>query len=338
MVRGLRRLGEAWVARHGIQVVGGQMLLVVTGAITVLTLPLFHPDAAAWLTVGIVSEAMLVVLVVSEFLPWRRLPRRFALIFPTSVALALAAIGLETTNIASAYAGLFILCFTHIGLTQRPWTSVAAVPVGILAWICTYGGWHPQLIPRLLIAVLIWALLGELLAQLMRRQRVLSRQLRRAAHTDSLTGIANRRDLTLRLSRVVVGDVIILVDLDHFKQLNDSHGHAVGDRVLADFGQALRAALREQDYPARYGGEEFAIHLPATSLEGAGTVLERLRHHWSLLQPEVTFSAGVVRCTPERDAIAALAAADSCLYAAKAAGRNTDRYEQSALATPPHAG
>ena len=148
--------------------------------------------------------------------------------------------------------------------------------------------------------------------------------MRQLAHVDTLTSLANRRDLDLRLTETGTGDSVVLVDLDHFKLLNDTFGHAAGDAVLAEFGLVIRATLRQNDYAARYGGEEFALVLPTTSEAEAAVTLGRLRQSWAILRPEITFSSGIVQWSAERTLAETLRVADEALYAAKESGRNRD--------------
>ena len=102
--------------------------------------------------------------------------------------------------------------------------------------------------------------------------------------TDPLTGLPNRREFNDRLEERMSAwnrrkEVfsLLMLDVDHFKKLNDQHGHLAGDQVLAAIGRALRAAIRREDAVARYGGEEFAILLPNTSLEQATPVAQNVR-------------------------------------------------------------
>ncbi len=189
-----------------------------------------------------------------------------------------------------------MLCFAYTGLTQPARTSLALVPPAAAAYVAAMGGWSTALGVRLLIVTSVWVLLSQLLAALTSRQQALAEALRTAALTDPLTGLANRRDLQLRLAELAPGDTVALLDLDHFKQLNDTLGHAAGDRVLAEFGLLLRAGLRDSDYSARYGGEEFTVLLPRTPIGQAQAALTRLRARWQVLHPDVTFSAGLVTC------------------------------------------
>jgi diguanylate cyclase (GGDEF)-like protein len=155
------------------------------------------------------------------------------------------------------------------------------------------------------------------------------------AATDPLTGLANRRALNDTIKRMLAqaartgGSLsAIALDLDHFKQINDRHGHDRGDEVLAAAGAALTATLRVSDFVARAGGEEFVVLLPDTGLDGAVVVAENLRAALQALavpglDGPVTGSFGVAvypEDAPDADEL--LRRADRALYAAKANGRN----------------
>ncbi len=135
---------------------------------------------------------------------------------------------------------------------------------------------------------------------------------------DPLTGVHNKRIIGRLLGRLHPDDTVVVIDLDLFKEVNDTHGHLAGDEVLRRFGAALRGTLRASDRAGRYGGEEFVV-----VLSGSDPVpfLRRLRHEWEATRPyPVTFSAGY--STPGLPASRALLAADRALYRAKGAGRN----------------
>ncbi len=157
------------------------------------------------------------------------------------------------------------------------------------------------------------------------------------AKTDSLTALANRRsfdeELALewrRCERIGGTLSLILVDIDNFKQVNDTHGHQVGDAVLRKVGEVLGGRVRQLDFAARYGGEEFAVLLPETDVEGARTLAERLREdvvgaHVSLPSGDdlgVTASFGVADKNGFDRAEDMIAAADRALYDAKNRGKN----------------
>jgi diguanylate cyclase (GGDEF)-like protein len=165
------------------------------------------------------------------------------------------------------------------------------------------------------------------------------------ATTDCLTGLVNRRaffeqaesarTLALRLRKPIA---LLMLDIDHFKQLNDRFGHATGDEALALFADAARATLREHDIMGRLGGEEFALALPGTDMDGAMLAAERLRLAvtetalvTSGAQYTMTVSVGVVVIEPNEPLTAALARADHALYAAKSLGRNRVEAGQQVL-------
>jgi diguanylate cyclase (GGDEF)-like protein len=144
-------------------------------------------------------------------------------------------------------------------------------------------------------------------------------RLAETASTDVLTSLPNRRMIERALGRLVDGDTVIMMDLDHFKQINDVLGHAAGDEVLRAFGKVLRETVRGRDIVGRYGGEEFVLIL--SHAVGATTLLERLRTQWLEVRPfPVTFSAGIARSGGDADETMRLA--DEALYAAKAVGRD----------------
>ena len=138
------------------------------------------------------------------------------------------------------------------------------------------------------------------------------------ASVDSLTGLANRRMLSRALGRLRPGDTVIMIDLDHFKAINDTLGHQEGDRVLRILGQTLTANVRAADRVGRYGGEEFVVIASESQPE---PFLTRLRLEWEKTRPyPITFSAGIAPARP--DPRRALEAADRAMYRAKASGRD----------------
>ncbi|MDQ2101618.1 sensor domain-containing diguanylate cyclase [Azospirillum isscasi] len=162
-------------------------------------------------------------------------------------------------------------------------------------------------------------------------------RLRQLSITDSLTGTSNRRHFVeaaeqelARVRRYGRPASLLMLDIDHFKSINDTHGHAVGDEALRAFTAACRGLLRENDLLGRTGGEEFAILLPETDVAGARMVAERIRRRTAELAVPAgaetvrfTVSIGVACCAAgTRGVDAMLSSADEALYRAKAAGRN----------------
>jgi two-component system cell cycle response regulator len=165
-------------------------------------------------------------------------------------------------------------------------------------------------------------------------------ELARLARRDPLTGLPNRRALeeelareTARAARAGTPLSAVALDVDRFKLVNDAHGHAAGDAVLAEIAARAAAALRAGDLLARIGGEEFAALLPGADLDHAAEVAERIRARVAAGPVEaagralaVTVSLGCAALAPGEDGRALLARADERLYAAKRAGR--DRVER----------
>lgn len=164
-------------------------------------------------------------------------------------------------------------------------------------------------------------------------QRKLRLRLRALADQDSLTGLLNRRGMERRLDelssllrRKEMVVTLALLDIDHFKQVNDEYGHDVGDTVLRELSEKLSQVFRDSDYLARWGGEEFLVALTDTDVDSASSVLERLRREIAGLKelsvPSLTLSMGAAEWRPELDLAAALKQADVALYEAKKTGRN----------------
>lgn len=143
------------------------------------------------------------------------------------------------------------------------------------------------------------------------------------ADIDPLTGLANRRASGRALGRVGPGDVVVLIDLDRFKQLNDTLGHDDGDRVLKEFGAVLRDGIRQQDHAGRHGGDEFLLVLAGASVDDARALCERVRLEWRRRRPHaIGFSAGIASVQPGTNPITV---ADRALYRAKELGRDRDQ-------------
>lgn len=176
----------------------------------------------------------------------------------------------------------------------------------------------------------------------------LIRRLENLSSTDQLTGMFNRRFVMERLHeeharflRSGQTFAVIMMDLDHFKNINDTYGHAAGDAVLREVAQRLRQSVRSTDTLARMGGEEFVLLLPMNDIDGALVHAGRIRK--CIANTPVTTESGDIAVTvslgvaevlqPDRDAEAVVSRADAALYRAKAAGRN--RAEAAPRATMP---
>ncbi|WP_027896594.1 GGDEF domain-containing protein [Zestomonas thermotolerans] len=200
-----------------------------------------------------------------------------------------------------------------------------------------------------LLLVLVWLSLFssyvQSLRQRMRKRRFalqahqdtlrnMMRQLEAQVATDELTGLFNRRHF-LRLAERALEELdagrqhgLALIDLDHFKQINDHHGHAGGDRVLQTFAAVARARLRDGDILARYGGEEFVLLLPDADADRVASCCERLREAFASAEPvgvaveRLSLSVGMPLLRAGDQLDEALHRADQALYRAKRNGRN----------------
>jgi diguanylate cyclase (GGDEF)-like protein len=163
----------------------------------------------------------------------------------------------------------------------------------------------------------------------MREAVLAERRLRVDSRTDALTGVANRRALTAWECRTRFA--ALMIDLDHFKLINDAHGHSVGDEVLRAVANAIAHQIRGKDLVVRYGGDEFLVMLSGADYEVAGMVAERIRRAVARLRVQpgepdggVTLSIGVASGMGRSDEVTKLA--DKALYVAKADGRNAVRF------------
>ena len=197
---------------------------------------------------------------------------------------------------------------------------------------------------RFTVAVLaLGGLVIGLLAWMLIANRRYHRQLLRLADQDSLTGLPNRRrtaeKATIALSSAAASFrrvTIALIDLDHFKSINDKYGHAVGDYVLKEFARLASGALRASDTLGRWGGEEFLLILPDAELDCAVGTIHRIRSATAHMElPEVarglhvSFSAGLATRTQAVQSLdEVIAAADVALYEAKKGGRNLVRLDR----------
>lgn len=164
-------------------------------------------------------------------------------------------------------------------------------------------------------------------------QEQLKRELEQAALRDPLTGLWNRRHMMVQLEQALLGkraqDIafcLILLDVDHFKLVNDNHGHQAGDHLLMQLAHTLASRLRESDTLCRWGGEEFLLLLPATGLESALQLADTLRQTVAAMAheglPGITISQGVVQHQPGESLHGLVSRVDGALYQAKHAGRN----------------
>lgn len=245
--------------------------------------------------------------------------------FPTLIVLYVIAYLIFDTN-----TGLRASLLLYVGSSAL--VFVAAVSDGLAGLGETEISWLAQ----------TYAFMGAVIALLyatafaksqLSRERALAEAMSHLALTDQLTGVSNRRKLYMDLQHEISAAnrhdhplSVILFDLDHFKLINDAHGHDCGDDVLRQVVRTILPLLRKIDHFGRWGGEEFILVVPKTDLEQAEILAERLRHAVSgiRLEPsdEITASFGIARHLPEDTPESLIKRADEALYRAKASGRN----------------
>jgi diguanylate cyclase len=229
---------------------------------------------------------------------------------------------------------------------QITW-ALLSLALGVSLWVVRdrIGIAHSSFAEWLLLCLVIMLALARFLkinAEISRLRMSLqekNRELVRLASRDDLTGLWNRREFMRLLQehaagaeRHGVGFMIAVLDVDHFKRVNDRFGHVVGDAVLKELAMQLDSTRRATDILARYGGEEFVLLLPAADAHAAEITLERMRarlplHDWSTIAHDlrVTISAGIAAKRSGESILQLLSRADAALYQAKNAGRNCIR-------------
>jgi diguanylate cyclase (GGDEF)-like protein len=230
-------------------------------------------------------------------------------------------VGVERSgSYSSTHGGQF---FVTAGIAGTPWRIVVVVPEAQLyisvdeaskwlAWVALAG---------LAVAGLLINMMGMRLVHSRKRLATLNADLERLARVDVLAALSAARRHQSSLA-------ILLIDIDHFKRVNDTRGHQAGDAVLTATGHALERALRTEDSVGRWGGEEFLAVLPNTDAEGALVIAERLRAHAAKPGPgsahprdAITVTIGAA-CWQSGGMDELISRADHALYAGKSAGRN----------------
>jgi diguanylate cyclase (GGDEF)-like protein len=238
-----------------------------------------------------------------------------------------------------------VLIGPYLSLDRRDLLKLFALPAVGVALILMFGKLERFAVVNstvfLLLAVLVSFILARVFETAHRKTFLLEQQLKLEARTDGLTGLANRRAMEatatreLKLARRDGRDVAVaLLDIDHFKRVNDRFGHEAGDKVLQSMAAAIKACMRETDFVARWGGEEFLVLLPGADTAAAVQLAERIRVSLSDTTHDVpglgtvTMSAGVAAMSGAcEDATTTrwtnmVRLADAALYRAKAEGRN----------------
>lgn len=316
---------------------------------------------ASWLAVIIWAPLALAVNLftwLGLMFSWTRSWRDPALTMPqiawaiTSCAVVYAMLGPVRGATLPMFALAFLFAIFALPARTVGWLTLWAL--GLFAVVMlTMSQWQPQRYPPLEEAILFGVLLlavpsmallamrmSELRAQLGRQKSELEQALQRIRQTaerDELTGLFNRRrvgdELQAQLARAQRNEArfaVAMVDMDHFKHINDGHGHASGDIVLRRFARVASTSLRDVDVVGRWGGEEFLMILSGVDGNGAVEAVERLRRAVAALEVELpggacirlTVSIGVACWKGDESIELLISRADRALYDAKSAGRN----------------
>ncbi len=324
--------GLAGIAPQAVVVVGGNMAYGVALALMLLALRRFQGlDVALWLGLVPVLLVGCVYMALQEH--YRLRIGIGSLVFLAQIGLVLQA--LLDKRQAQHGRGRFILLGAFVALGLMLLMRAAAAGIG---WIdegkpVQNGHWLAFLLLVALCAVVSITL--GFVYMTMERAELRNFEL---AMKDMLTGLSNRRAISDQLHMAVSlaqrqGQFlsVLMLDIDHFKRINDSYGHQAGDVVLSGVAQTLASRLRVQDQIGRFGGEEFLVILPDTALEGALTLAEALRAavestptQWGAHAIQATISIGVRggAITGADTADNLVGAADAAMYRAKQSGRN----------------
>jgi diguanylate cyclase (GGDEF)-like protein len=310
----------------------GVVMFVLGSATLLATLPMPDPNTSDHPAIKIIAAlSILGAGFVWLFRPGRRWVSRIAVTYGILLVSALMAVTRPIE--ATPFFYLWPMVFSAYFCSRREVLADLAlmwVTLGLALFIWSHDPMKLAMFVAAGVSVTLTTLVVKLLADHV--SAVIS-QLVRAADTDYLTGLRNRRAFDIefhrqcdRALRSGVPLALATFDLDHFKQINDRHGHAAGDRVLCDFAALLERELRGGDTLARVGGEEFAVVLFGVGLEDGVAFAERigreLGERAGAEGPALSASAGVAALSErQRTPESLLLAADRALYAAKDAGR-----------------
>jgi diguanylate cyclase (GGDEF)-like protein len=284
---------------------------------------------------GTILVANLIVLISGGLLLTRiasRLTGYRSLVIPTlglGVCAACDANGLLTPIALGVY---FIAVFLWIGLWHPPGTAVRFTPIALAAYLLPGLSNLPGqrgTLASVVLVIGVCIVVAEVVSRQVRAVRHAQSEqaealnaLAKAARTDDLTGLGNRRLGNQLLDRLTDRDAIVILDVDHFKAVNDRHGHSCGDQLLQDLGAFLTRQVPQPETVARMGGEEFMVVISDSSAAQAVHLAGQLVARWRSTQPLATISAGVAIHSHGTSPSHTYAKADVALYQAKTAGRD----------------
>jgi diguanylate cyclase (GGDEF)-like protein len=291
------------------------LLFAVAGLLAIVNAWIVAP-AGQRIDFTLLGTLDLVIAAAIAAAPWHRWPRRALLAIPLLALLTVDLFAIVGELEPWVYSVFFVVLAIWIGVALPRYSTLAIAPAFALAYVAPLDATTAKTTVGLVVPIVV--VLGELVAHVVHH-------LREASIVDELTGIGNRRHGMAALQRLRPGDGVMLLDLDRFKEVNDRHGHAAGDAVLASFGALLRRSMRGADAIARHGGEEFLVIVSQAGSE-ARSVADRLLDDWRATDPRTTISAGVTLHRRGESPEDALARADQALYEAKRRGRDRIQY------------
>ena len=226
----------------------------------------------------------------------------------------------------------FVSIFLWIGQWHRPGTAIRFAPVAFVAYLVPYRLGAPNTgasQAAVVLVVGVSVVVAEIIARQARSvQRAQARQdealdaLATASRTDDLTGVGNRRLGNQLLECLTPLDVVIVIDVDHFKAINDRYGHSRGDQLLQDLGAFLRSQIEHSEAAARMGGEEFLLVVKQAGPVYGTAFAQHLVDTWRSRAPLTTISAGVAVHLSGHSPSDTYAQADKAMYQAKTSGRD----------------
>jgi diguanylate cyclase (GGDEF)-like protein len=324
---------------------GGQAgaLFVLAGSVGLVNVALPGPTGYNRPLVSAINVVGIAVGLIAWFAPWSRWSPRTTLVL---VPVALGLVGLSDAyggTPAALYGVYFVVVFAWIGMWHAPGTSIrVAVPTCVmyLLPILSSNVTNDDFVRSVGVVIPVCVILGEIMATTVEKMRqaheaqeVATAALAAAMVTDELTGLGNRRKGDQLLESLRDGDALLLIDLDRFKVVNDTFGHAEGDRLLTYIGQFLRGALHDNTEIFRYGGDELVIIQRANG-HAPIDVAQQVLHGWRLLNPTTTLSIGIAVHQHGHSFAQTFGEADSALYEAKRGGRDRVHVHE-VVPTPP---
>ena len=328
-------------ARLLIRRIGAVLLLLggLTMVATLLAPSAWRPPMLAFAPIGLACFGLAAVLILAPRVPdWALLATP-----PLGTLLITAIMSVEGTTSGTPFFYLWPVLVAAYFFQRRDvilnfGVVCASFAVALAVWVPVDDGGLIMFLDTVVAVGVVAALVFMLKTQVGR----LVTGLHRASTTDALTGVLNRGAFQDRLDEALAAHggqplVLALLDLDHFKLVNDRHGHPAGDRALRRFSEIVQAEARMDDVLGRLGGEEFGLLLAGTDLEGAHSFADRLRatvaRETAAGEVGLTVSIGLCESGPDATSEDLLRSADVALYSAKGAGRNrVALYGEPALA------